>query len=168
MREAQKTICVEGYFKTKLSFCLKRKRNEGEEKRMQSENLLQMVLLKASTQGDNLIAAVVSCYLPTSPHQLHSIFLLHLNKKISMAIYGSCVGQSKNRQNVLKPDSTTFILALALLNQVKLGLQLRSTLNEGKNREKTRDTFHVWGIVPDAGFPPFSAVSSVQRRKVLH
>ena len=33
----------------KLSFCLKRKRNEGEEKRMQSETLLQMVLLKAST-----------------------------------------------------------------------------------------------------------------------
>ena len=60
VREAQKTICVEGYFKTKLSFYLKRKRNEGEEKRMQSETLLQ-----ASTQGDNLIAAVVSCYLPT-------------------------------------------------------------------------------------------------------
>ena len=65
MREAQKTICVEGYFKTKLSFCLKRKRNEGEEKQMQSETLLQMVLLKASTQGDNSIVAVVSCYLPT-------------------------------------------------------------------------------------------------------
>ena len=85
-----------------------------------------------------------------------------------MAIYGSCVGQTKYRQNVLMPDSTTFILALALLNQVKLGLQLRSTLNEGKSRKKTRDTFHVWGIVPDAGFPPFSAVSSVQRREVLH
>ena len=47
--KAQKTICVEGYFKTKLSFCLKRKGNDGEEKRMQRETLLQMVLLKAST-----------------------------------------------------------------------------------------------------------------------
>ena len=99
----------------------------------------------------------------TSPITFH----LHLNKKTSMAIYGSCVGQTKYRQNVLKPDSAAFILAVALLYQVKLGLQLRSTLNEGKNREKTRDTFHVWGIVPDADFPPFSAVSSVQRRKVL-
>ena len=100
----------------------------------------------------------------TSPITFH----LHLNKKTSMAIYGSCVGKTKYRQNVLKPDSAAFILAVALLYQVKLGLQLRSTLNERKNREKTRDTFHVWGIVPDAGFPPFSAVSSVQRREVLH
>ena len=100
----------------------------------------------------------------TSPITFH----LHLNKKTSMAIYGSCVGQTKYRQNVLKADSAAFILDLALLYQVKLGLQLRSTLNEGKNREKTKDTFHVWGIVPDAGFPPFSAVSSVQKREVLH
>ena len=40
-------------------------------------------------------------------------------------------------------------------------------MKKNKIREKTRDTFRVWGIAPDAGFPPFSAVSSVQRRKVL-